>query len=288
VEICRTVADIRTAVARFRRAGDGVGLVTTMGALHAGHARLVAEAKGAHDRVVATIFVNPTQFGDPRDLEAYPRTEAADIALLEGLRVDALFIPEVGTIYPPGDETIVETTHLAGVFHGAVRPGHFRGVATVVVKLFNIVQPDAAYFGEKDYQQLAVIRRMVRDLHIPVRICGVATVRDGDGLALSSRNVRLAPADRAAAPVLYRALRRAADLAAAGAPAEELAAAVRATVSAEPRARLRGCDIVWADSFAPASGPLVRTAGLMVSAEFGPADNPVLLIDQIEIPPPGG
>lgn len=288
MHICRTVADIRELASHFRSRGEGIGLVTTMGALHAGHLQLMAEAKGAHDRVVATIFVNPTQFGNPKDLETYPRTEAQDIAALEGAGVDAVFIPTVDEVYPAGDETIVETTRLAGLFHGAVRPGHFRGVATVVTKLFNIVQADAAYFGEKDYQQLAVIRRMVRDLHLPIRIVGVATVREADGLAMSSRNVRLSAEDRAAAPVLHRALLQAESMAAAGATAEAMAAAIRATIEAEPRARFRACDIVLADSFAPAIGPVTAPVGIMISAEFGPVDNPVLLIDQREIKPKEG
>lgn len=288
MQICRSVADIRDAVAAWRAAGQSVGLVTTMGALHAGHLRLVAEARGLHDRVVATIFVNPTQFGNPRDLAAYPRTEGQDIALLEQAGADALFIPEVATIYPEGDETVVETTRLAQVFHGLVRPGHFRGVATVVTKLFNIVRPDAAFFGEKDYQQLAVIRRLVADLFIPIRIHGVATLREADGLAMSSRNVRLSSEDRATAPILNLALNIAEDMAARGATVEEIALSVRATIESEWRARFRACDIVWADTFAPAAGPLVRRAGIMVSAEFGPKDNPVLLIDQREIEPKEG
>lgn len=288
MEICRTVAAIRATVAAWRRADQTVAVVPTMGALHAGHMALVAAARADHDRVVATIFVNPTQFGNPADLAAYPRTEEADIAALTAARVDALFLPPVAEIYPPGDETIVETTHLAAVLHGAVRPGHFRGVATVVTKLFNIVGPDTACFGLKDYQQVAVIRRMVRDLHIPVAIRAVPTARAPDGLALSSRNVRLSPADRAAAPVLFAALRAGAAAAATGAPATDIAAAIRAHVATEPRARLRAVDIVDAASFAPLTGPLAARAGIMISAEFGPAENPVLLIDQIELEPEGG
>ena len=288
MQICRRVGDIRAAVAGFRAAQARVGLVPTMGALHPGHLRLVEEARGLCDRVVATIFVNPTQFGTGADLAAYPRREAQDIAMLESAGVDAVFIPEVADIYPEGDETVVETTRLARLFHGAVRPGHFRGVATVVTKLLNITAPDHAFFGEKDYQQLAVIRRMVRDLFLPVAIHGVATMREADGLALSSRNARLTPADRAAAPVLNRALDLAEAAAAGGATLEDMLAVIRATVAAEPRARLRGCDAVWADSFTPATGALTRRAGLMISAEFGPVDDPVLLIDQRELTPQGG
>ncbi|WP_420857617.1 pantoate--beta-alanine ligase [Marivivens marinus] len=283
--ICRTINDIRQTVWSFRDAGETVGLVTTMGALHAGHMSLVAEAAGVHDRVVATIFVNPTQFGNPKDLETYPRTEADDLAKLEAAGVDAVFIPTVEEMYPDGDETIVETTRLANMLHGMVRPGHFRGVATVVTKLFNIVQADAAYFGEKDYQQLQVIRRMVRDLHLPIHIVGVATVREPDGLAMSSRNTRLTPEDRAAAVCLNHALTDAEAVAAGGGTVEDMAEAIRARINAEPRARLKAVDIAKALSLDPATGPLTGPVGIMISAEFGPEDNAVLLIDQREIAP---
>lgn len=281
MQTCRTIAEFRAAIAGFRAAGESVGLVTTMGALHAGHMALVAAARAKHDRVVTTIFVNPTQFGNPTDLEKYPRTEAADLAMFEGADVDAVLIPSVDEIYPSGDETIVETTHLANVFHGLVRPGHFRGVATVVTKLFNIAQPDAAYFGEKDYQQLAVIRRMARDLHMPLDVIGAPTVREPDGLAMSSRNVRLTPEDRAAAVVLNRSLGAAAEIVAGGATVFQVETVIRETVGAEPRATLKGLDIVWADTFEPAEGPIDRTIGIMLSAEFGE----ILLIDQRELTP---
>jgi len=283
MQICRTVADIRAAVAQYRRDSATIGLVTTMGALHAGHMQLVAEAKGTHDRVIATIFVNPTQFGNPADLESYPRTEAADLAMLEAAGVSAAFIPQVSEIYPAGDETIVETTRLANMLHGLVRPGHFRGVATVVCKLFNIIQADAAYFGEKDYQQLQVIRRMVRDLHMPVQIFGVATVREADGLAMSSRNVRLTPMDRAAAVCLSRALDAAEKAAGAGASVAEIDDAMRAVIAAEPRGRLVAIDIVEAGTLAPVGGVPAGDIAIMLSVAFGPEDNPVLLIDQREI-----
>jgi pantoate--beta-alanine ligase len=283
MQICRIVSDIRAAVARFRAGGAGVGLVTTMGALHDGHMALVSEARAAHDRVVATIFINPTQFGEAADLANYPRTEAEDLARLEAAGVDAVLIPEAAEIYPEGDETVVETTRLANMLHGAVRPGHFRGVTTVVAKLFNICQPDAAYFGEKDYQQLHVIKRMVRDLHMHVKVRGVPTVRDTDGLALSSRNTRLTPEDRTAAPILSRAL----DAAQHGgaATAEDLARVIRDRIADEPRATLEGLDIVRLPDFTPATGPLTGPVGIMISAEFGSGDNRVLLIDQREVRP---
>ena len=278
--ICRTIPEIRAAVADLRARGS-VGLVTTMGALHEGHMALVARAAQDHPSVVATIFVNPTQFGEAADLEAYPRTEEADLAMLREAGVAAVFLPSVEAIYPPGAETIVETTRLANMLHGAVRPGHFRGVATVVTKLFNIIQPDAAYFGEKDYQQLAVIRRMVADLQVPSAIHGVPTVRAADGLALSSRNVRLGPEDRAAAPVLHRALSLGAQVLLEGGTAQQAEAAVRAKVAQEPRASLDGLDIVDATTFIPLAGPARGPVGLMISARFGD----VLLIDQKEITP---
>lgn len=284
MQICRTVQDIRAAVAGYRAQGESIGLVTTMGALHAGHMQLVAEARGVHSRLVATIFVNPTQFGNPEDLSKYPRNDARDLEMLEAAGVDVVLIPEVSEIYPDGDETIVETTHLANTLHGEVRPGHFRGVATVVTKLFNIIGPDAAYFGEKDYQQLAVIRRMVKDLHMPLRIHGVATVREADGLAMSSRNVRLSDEDRAAAPVLFRALKEAETLLFRGAAVEGIAGHIRDTVTDEPRATLTGLDIVDAASFQPITGAITGPIGIMISAKFGD----IMLIDQIELTPPKG
>ncbi|MBL4812441.1 MAG: pantoate--beta-alanine ligase [Rhodobacteraceae bacterium] len=281
MQICRTIAQIRHAVDGFRAADENVALVTTMGALHAGHMALMAEANGARDRVVATLFVNPTQFGNPDDLASYPRDEARDLAMLETAGIDAVFIPDASEIYPEGDETFVETARLAGLFHGAVRPGHFRGVATVVCKLFNIIQADTAFFGEKDYQQLAVIRRMTRDLHMQIDIRGVATLREPDGLAMSSRNVKLMPDDRAAAPVLNRALNAAQKAMDRQTQAEDLISVIRAIITMEPRATLRALDIVDAASFTPATGPITAPIGIMVSAKFGD----VLLIDQREITP---
>ena len=285
MQVCRTISDIRAAVAGFRAAGDTVGLVTTMGALHAGHMALVAAARSAHTRVIATIFVNPTQFGDPKDLASYPRTEDADLAMLRDAGVDAVLIPDAAEIYPEGEETIVETTRLANVLHGLVRPGHYRGVATVVAKLFNITQPDAAYFGEKDYQQLQVIKRMVRDLHMPLVIHGVPTVREPDGLAMSSRNVRLTENDRKAAVVLSRALDKAQATAGRRVPIDRIDQALRTTINAEPRARLRAVDIVEPATLAPATGLMKGPIAIMLSVEFGPNDNPVMLIDQREITP---
>ena len=279
MQICRTIAEIRAAVAHMRTAGT-VGLVTTMGALHAGHMALI-KAASAHPNVVATIFVNPSQFGNASDLDSYPRTQDADLAMLKQAGVTAVFIPSVGEIYPNGDETIVETTNLAHMLHGLIRPGHYRGVATVVTKLFNIIGADAAYFGEKDYQQLAVIRTMVRDLHTPVAIHGVPTVRETDGLAMSSRNVRLTPADRSAAPILIASLTAADALLKSGETIETTIDAIAATIAAEPLATLGAVDIVDPITFAPASGKPTGPVGIMISASFGN----VMLIDQKEVTP---
>ena len=277
MQICRSIVEMRAAVGAM---SGSIGLVTTMGALHAGHMALV-KAASTHDNVVATIFVNPTQFGDPSDLDTYPRTETEDLALLEQAGVAAVFIPTVGEIYPEGEETIVESTNLANVFHGLVRPGHYRGVATVVTKLFNIIRADAAYFGEKDYQQLAVIRTMVRDLHMPIAIHGVQTVREHDGLAMSSRNIRLTPADRAAAPILIAALTAAEVMIQDGATVEAAHDIIAATIATEPLATLGAIDIVDTATFAPAAGTPSGPVGIMISAEFGE----VMLIDQKEVTP---
>ncbi len=186
---------------------DGeVGLVPTMGALHAGHEALIAAAGRDCDTVVVSVFVNPAQFGDPDDLAAYPRDEERDLRSAEAAGADVLFVPAVDEMYPPGFQTWVEVEELSRGLEGEHRPGHFRGVATVCLKLFNIVRPHRAYFGQKDAQQLAVLRRLVRDLDLDVAVISVPTVRDPDGLALSSRNALLSPAERELALALPRAL----------------------------------------------------------------------------------
>jgi len=281
MQVCRTISDLRAQVGAFKAKGDSVALVPTMGFLHAGHIALIAKAQSECKRCVVTIFVNPTQFGDARDLDAYPRDEARDLDMLRQAGVDAVLIPSVDEIYPPGDETIVETTRLASILHGKVRPGHFRGVTTVVARLFNIAQPDRAYFGEKDWQQLQVIKRMVRDLHMPLAVVGVPTVRESDGLAMSSRNARLTAEDRKAACVLGQSLEAAATAAARGADISEIGNIIRAAINLEPRATLRAVDIVWRETLEPAGGPLTKPIAIMLSAEFGG----ILLIDQREITP---
>lgn len=204
----KTVLDLRAAVARARSEGKRIGLTPTMGNLHSGHVALVSKAVQRADFVVATIFVNPLQFGPNEDLATYPRTLAADQEKLLQAGCHLLFTPTVEEMYPHGmaDQTLVSVPHLSEGLCGASRPGHFDGVATVVSKLFNMVQPDLAVFGEKDFQQLAVIRAMVRDLNMPIKIIGEPTVRADDGLALSSRNGYLSAEQRAAAPALYRVI----------------------------------------------------------------------------------
>lgn len=206
------IAPLRQQLAAWRRDGERIAFVPTMGNLHAGHLRLVEEARRRARRVVVSIFVNPLQFGAGEDLDAYPRTPSEDASQLERAGVDLLFLPSETKIYPYGREGIshIEVPGLGEVLCGASRPGHFRGVSTVVCKLFNLVQPDLACFGNKDFQQLAVLRRMVRDLDIPVEMVGVETVREADGLAMSSRNGYLSDDERQRAPALYQALQAAA------------------------------------------------------------------------------
>jgi pantoate--beta-alanine ligase len=207
LEIARTVADLRKHIAPWRTGGERVGLVPTMGALHEGHMALVRAARAECGRVVASIFVNPKQFAPTEDLASYPRRDAADLEMLESAGVDLVFIPAVDEIYPPGFATLVRVNGLTEGLCGAHRAGHFDGVTTVVTKLLIQALPDIAYFGEKDYQQLTVVRRLARDLDIPVRIAGVPTVREPDGLALSSRNAYLSAEERRIAPNLARVLR---------------------------------------------------------------------------------
>jgi pantoate--beta-alanine ligase len=205
MRIVRTVREMRDALAPRR--GAGIGLVPTMGALHDGHLALIRAARAEQDVVVVSLFVNPAQFGRGEDLERYPRDEARDAERAEAAGVDLLFAPDASEVYRDGHDTWVEVGVLGEALEGAHRPGHFRGVATVCLKLFNIVGPDAAYFGQKDAQQVSVIRQMVRDLDLPIAIRVVPTVRDPDGLALSSRNVYLSPEERQRALALPRALR---------------------------------------------------------------------------------
>lgn len=212
METVTTIADLRERLAPHRRAGRSIGFVPTMGYLHQGHLTLVGRAKAENAVTVVSIFVNPLQFGANEDLAKYPRDLDRDSALLAEAGVDFLFAPGVTDMYPQPMQTVVDVPKLGSELEGAARPGHFAGVASVVTKLFNIVQPDAAYFGEKDYQQVAIIRRMAEDLAQPVRVVPVPTVREADGLACSSRNVYLTPAERTAAVIVPKALDEAARL----------------------------------------------------------------------------
>ena len=256
-----------------------VGLVPTMGALHAGHIRLIEQARPECHRVVVSIFVNPTQFNQASDFENYPKTMDADLAQCEKAGVDLVFAPTAAEMYPTPQFTFIEVGTLGEHLCGPFRPGHFRGVATVVAKLLNIVQPDRAYFGQKDAQQLAIIQRMVADLNMPVEIIPVATVRESDGLAMSSRNVRLTPEERAASPVLYRALQLVA-VELANSPNVEKAKeqAFALIAAAHPTPRVEYLDVVDPVTL----GPLVDATGPSLIAIAAWVGN-VRLIDNIRI-----
>lgn len=234
-----TISEMQEAAEAVRRSGKTIGFVPTMGFLHEGHLSLLRAARAACDLVVVSIFVNPLQFGAGEDYEAYPRNPEGDARKCEVEGTDLLFTPTTGEMYPPGRWTVVEVLDLGDVLCGAVRPGHFRGVATVVAKLFHIVKPHRAYLGQKDYQQTVIIRRMVRDLNMDVEVVVLPTVREADGLAMSSRNSYLSQEERKAAPVLYRALREAERRVAEGErSARRILAAMEAVVSAESLARI--------------------------------------------------
>lgn len=244
--------ELRSAIRDWRDRGLRIAFVPTMGALHAGHLSLVARALETADRVVASIFVNPTQFGPGEDLSSYPRSVDSDCAQLQEAGCHLVFLPTVETIYPPGGSTFVEVEGPSKGFEGAERPGHFRGVATVVLKLFNLVMPDAAIFGEKDAQQLAVVRQMARDLHLPIEIVGAPIVREADGLALSSRNVYLDADQRKASRVLSRALAQAESAVQAGErDPRALESRVRSELDREPAGQTDYVAVVDGASFEP-------------------------------------
>ena len=211
IEIIHTVAELRRKVRAWRGAGEAVGVVPTMGALHEGHLSLARRARAECDRVITTIFVNPKQFNNPDDLKKYPRTLEADAALLATVPVDVVFAPSVDEVYPDGFATTVSVGGVSEPLEGRMRPGHFDGVATVVTKLFGMTEADRGYFGQKDWQQLQVVQKLVRDLNLPVEVVGCETIREADGLAMSSRNVRLTPQGRAIAGVLFSAVTVAAE-----------------------------------------------------------------------------
>ena len=276
MHVCDTKSELRVVLSNLRQGGKSIGLVPTMGYLHEGHLTLVRRAREENDYVVASIFVNPTQFGNPEDLEKYPRNMERDLELLRQEGVAAVFTPTPDTMYHPDAQTIVEPTDLANVLMGELRPGHFRGVATVVTKLFNIFQPTRAYFGEKDYQQLMVIRTMARDLDIPVDICGVPTVREADGLAMSSRNVRLTPDARKAAPIIAQALDAAQNWVTEGITSDALRQNIWDMIASEPLADVQSIDIQDAWTLVPVTDHIEKDIVILVAVQL----EPVLLIDQ--------
>ena len=275
------IAGLRTSIVANRPRGQ-VGFVPTMGALHAGHISLIERARRECPTVVVSIFVNPLQFDRAEDLARYPRPLDADVTLCEGLGVDVVFAPSPEVVYPQPPECTVAVGRMADHLCGAFRPGHFAGVATVVVKLLNIVQPDVAYFGEKDAQQLAIVRRVVADLNLPVTIASVATVREADGLAISSRNRHLSADERRLAPALYRALRAVREDVGGG-TTDTAAALARATVLIpdDGRLRLEYLELVDPDSFQPIgqiAGPVIAAGALWVGR--------TRLIDNVACTPP--
>lgn len=280
MEITRTIADTRVALARLRAAGASLGFVPTMGALHDGHISLVRAAKAVCEVVVVSIFVNPTQFGPNEDFSKYPRTFEADCALLKREGVDQVFAPEAAEMYLPGATTVVEVEQIEDRLDGASRPGHFRGVATVVAKLFHIVSPDKAFFGQKDAAQVAILRRMVRDLNFDLELVVCPIVREPDGLAMSSRNRYLSPEDRERALVLHRALREVEERVAAGIlDSAALLEAGRAFLDREPAFRLDYLRIVNSETLEDVrdvrGGALVAVAAWVGSTRL--IDNALIL-----------
>ena len=274
-------AALRAALDQARTAGLTVGLVPTMGALHRGHASLIRRAAAECDVVAVTVFVNPLQFERPDDLAAYPRSLDRDVAVAAEAGASLVFAPTTDEVYGPagGVTTRVHVEGLADRLEGAARPGHFDGVATVCTKLFGLAGPCRAYFGEKDFQQVAVVRRLVHDLDLPVEVVACPTVRDDDGLALSSRNALLTPEERSVAPTLHRALRAGADLVAAGErDPNAIAAAVTAEIGRERRFRLDRVDVVDADTLDP-PGPGTTRLRILAAAFLGRAR----LIDNVGV-----
>ena len=268
MEIITTISELR----RARRALIGrVGLVPTMGYLHAGHIALIEQAARANDHVIVSIFVNPTQFGPSEDFASYPRDPDHDVTMLQNAQVSLLFMPTVSEMYPAGFQTRVDVTDVSQALEGSHRPGHFRGVATVVSKLFNLIQPDAAYFGQKDAQQVIVIQQMVRDLNFPLDIVVVPIQREADGLALSSRNVYLSVAERAAAPVIYRALQAVRTRFEVGErQAEALRQVALITLAAEPLATIEYVSVNDAETLIESgTAPISRPVLLSLAVNFG-------------------
>jgi pantoate--beta-alanine ligase len=281
VQTVRDIEALHEALAGLRAGGGTIAFVPTMGALHAGHMALVAEARRRASHAVASIFINPTQFGPNEDLSTYPRREASDSRMLEAEGCALLWAPDAATMYPDGFGISVRAGTLGDTLDGAARPGHFDGVATVVSRLFEQVRPDLALFGEKDFQQVAVIRQMVRERDLPVEIVGVPTQRDSDGLALSSRNAYLSEEERLAARALPRALGEAAAAIQAGKPVAETLEAARdrlASAGFEPIDYVTLCD---PETLAPVTS-IERPARLLVAARIGRTR----LIDNVPVLPP--
>lgn len=269
MQTIRQLSELRDTVSGFRAAGERIAFVPTMGALHAGHMALVAQAKLAGQRVVVSIFVNPKQFGPNEDLARYPRKELADSRMLAEAGVDLLWMPPVEVMYPEGHATNISVSGVSEPLDGAARPGHFDGVATVVAKLFNQVKPDVALFGEKDFQQLAVIRQFVRDLDINVEIVGVPIVRDSDGLALSSRNAYLSAQERAAALALPQALQKARDAILAGGQIDRILASATDDILAAGFSNVDYFALADAQTLQPVTALNGRPARLLAAAKIG-------------------
>ena len=269
MKVLREASALRQAIASARESGHRIGFVPTMGALHDGHVSLLQAARKKDDLVVLSIFVNPLQFGPGEDLAAYPRDEKGDLAAAENAGVDLVFLPSSAEMFPPERSTFVSVGAVSETLEGEARPGHFDGVATVVAKLFNLVQPDRAYFGQKDAQQVAVIRTMVRDLSFPVDVVVCPTVRESDGLAMSSRNAYLTPADRTIATTLWQALQAGGVAAADGAPWEITEKAMESVVD-----RVDGVELEYARAVDPTSfgsPPEEGSALLVIAARVGRA-----------------
>jgi len=284
MDVVRTNRELQQRSDAMRASGRRVALVPTMGALHEGHLSLVAEGRARADEVWVSIFVNPTQFNEASDLDAYPRTWEADLAACEAAGVDLVFAPTVSEMYPDGADTTVQAGALSRPLCGSARPGHFDGVTTIVSKLLLAAKPHVAVFGEKDFQQLAVIRRMVCDLNFDVEVIGGATIREPDGLALSSRNLRLDAEARAQAVVLARALEAADDAVASGErEAETILALVRREIEKAPRAVIDYAELRDPDSLEPAparlEGPTLLALAVLLTPADGDTDDAVRLID---------
>ena len=269
MKIITTIAGMQAAAESFRREGKRIGFVPTMGFLHEGHLSLMRQARQENDVLVASIFVNPTQFGPSEDLDRYPRDVEGDRKKCESAGVDILFMPTVAEMYPDAPQVFVTVEGVSDILEGKIRPEHFRGVATVVAKLFNIVKPHRAYFGQKDFQQCVVIRRMVAGLNLDGEVIVLPTIREKDGLAMSSRNSYLNPEERRAATILYKALMAARDLQAAGAvEPEKLRNKMRAVVQTEPGVTLDYTEVADAATLKPVETARGRIV-LLIAARLG-------------------